>query len=53
MKGQAKSKVSKIQMLTSKLENIKILKEEIISECNTKFTDFVNFLIGLGEKINE
>lgn len=40
-------------MLTSKLEDIRMLEEENFDEFYTKITEIVNSLISVGDKIDE
>lgn len=47
--GTSQVKIAKIQMLTSKLDNFKMLEEETDNEFYNKITEIVNSLIGLGE----
>jgi len=51
--GTDQVKIAKIQMLTSKFEDIKMLEEETFDEFYTKIMEIVNSLVGLGEKMNE
>lgn len=49
MERTSQVKIAKIQMLTSKLENIKMLEGETVNEFYNKITEIVNSPIGLGE----
>ena len=51
--GTDQVKIAKIQMLTSKFEDIKMLEEETFDEFYSKFMEIVNSPIGLGEKMDE
>ena len=51
--GTNQVKVAKIQMLSTKYEELKMQEEETFDEFYTKFMEIVNSLIGLGEKMDE
>jgi len=46
-------KSTKLQMLISKFEEIKMLKEEIFGEFYTKISDLRNSMVSLGKSISD
>ena len=46
-------KMSKLQLLTTKFEPLKMLEEETIVEFNVHLLDIANESFSLGEKISE
>ncbi|KAK2362046.1 gag-protease polyprotein [Trifolium repens] len=51
--GTSKVRMSKLQLLTSKFENLRMEDDETISEFNTRVRDIANSCFALGEKIPE
>ncbi|KAK2368373.1 gag-protease polyprotein [Trifolium repens] len=51
--GTSKVRMSKLQLLTSKFENLRMEDDETISEFNTRVQDIANSCFALGEKIPE
>ncbi|KAK2402989.1 gag-protease polyprotein [Trifolium repens] len=51
--GTSKVRMSKLQLLTTKFENLRMDEDETISEFNTRLRDIVNSSFALGEKISE
>jgi hypothetical protein len=45
--------MSKLQLLTTKFENLKMDIDETISEFNTRLRDIANSSFALGEKMSE
>ncbi|KAK2359752.1 gag-protease polyprotein [Trifolium repens] len=51
--GTSKVRMSKLQLLTTKFENLRMEDNETISEFNTRLRDIANSSFALGEKIPE
>ncbi|KAK2396393.1 gag-protease polyprotein [Trifolium repens] len=51
--GTSKVRMSKLQLLATKFENLRMEDEETISEFNTRIRDIANSTFALGEKIPE
>ncbi|KAK2362825.1 gag-protease polyprotein [Trifolium repens] len=51
--GTSKVRMSKLQLLTSKFENLRMEDDETILEFNTRVRDIANSCFALGEKIPE
>ncbi|KAK2451549.1 gag-protease polyprotein [Trifolium repens] len=51
--GTSKVRMSKLQLLTTKFENLRMDEDETISEFNSRLRDIVNSSFALGEKISE
>ncbi|KAK2374735.1 gag-protease polyprotein [Trifolium repens] len=51
--GTSKVRMSKLQLLTSKFENLRMEDDKTISEFNTRVRDIANSCFALGEKIPE
>ncbi|KAK2436489.1 hypothetical protein QL285_021481 [Trifolium repens] len=51
--GTSKVRMSKLQLLTTKFENLRMDEDETISEFNTRLRDIANSSFALGEKISE
>ncbi|MCI38998.1 gag-pol polyprotein, partial [Trifolium medium] len=51
--GTTKVKMSKLQLLTTKFENLKMEEEENILEFNARLRDIANTSFALGEKMSE
>ena len=51
--GTSKVRMTKLQLLTTKFENLRMDEDETISEFNTRLRDIVNSSFALGEKISE
>ncbi|KAK2396297.1 gag-protease polyprotein [Trifolium repens] len=51
--GTSKVRMSKLQLLTSKFENLRMEDDETISEFNTRVRDIANSCFAIGEKIPE
>ncbi|MCH81188.1 gag-pol polyprotein [Trifolium medium] len=51
--GTSKVRMSKLQLLTTKFENLKMEEDETISEFNTRLRDITNSSFALGEKMSE
>ncbi|CAM8940637.1 unnamed protein product [Rhodiola kirilowii] len=51
--GTTKVKISRMEMVTSKFENLKIQEDETISDFNTRVLDIANEAFALGELMTE
>ena len=51
--GTSSVKISKLQMLASRFEDLRMLEDETISDFNSKLCDIVNEAFNLGEKYFE
>ena len=51
--GTSGVKISKLKMLASKFEDLKMLKDESINDFNSKLCEIVNEAFTLGEKYHE
>ena len=52
-KGTTTLRLSKLQLLTTRFENLRMQESETISEFNSKLCDIANEAFSLGEKISE
>ena len=51
--GTSKVKSSRLQLLTTKFENLKMMEDENIQDYHLNILDIANFFDSLGEKISD
>ena len=51
--GTTAMRLSKLQILTTRFENLRMLEDETISDFNSKLCDIANKAFALGQKISE